>query len=126
MIKSKFSKINSFYSKLGQNTLKGLLKISCKHKCNTKYGSRSRLGHEGHQSLNLFFGDATHDLRVVLHIYLKIYVILQSNPIQINVRSISGHYRPNFLINIFEYKCVYRGQFNLLIPKLSLFFLCNV
>ena len=38
--------IDSFCWNISQNSLKGLVKIPCEHKCHSKYGSGSRSGHE--------------------------------------------------------------------------------
>ena len=46
MTKPRVGIIDSFCSKLGQSSLKGLVKIPCEHKCHTKRGSGSRSGHE--------------------------------------------------------------------------------
>ena len=45
-MKPRVGNIDSFCSKLSQSDLKGLLKIPCEHKCNTKHGSYSRSDHE--------------------------------------------------------------------------------
>ena len=41
--------IDCFCSKLGQSSLKGLLKIPCEHRCHTKYGSGQGLVRKGHE-----------------------------------------------------------------------------
>ena len=56
---------------------------------------------KGHQKQNLFFGMRHMIYRYFYTKNLKIEVILQSDPMQINVRSISGHDRSNFQIDIF-------------------------
>ena len=54
-MKHRVGDIDSFCSKLGQNDLEGILKTFCKHKCHTKYGSRSGSGHERSPKSKIIF-----------------------------------------------------------------------
>ena len=98
MMKPRAGNIDSFYLKLRQSKLKGLMKIPCDHKWHTKYGSGSRSRHKmprhvtkGHQKP--FFGHAAHDLSSLLHVEFKNRSHLQSDPMQVNDRERSGQPR---------------------------------
>ena len=46
ILKPRAGNIDSFCSNISQNSLKGLVRIPCEHKCHSKYGTGSRSGHE--------------------------------------------------------------------------------